>query len=68
MSGTDTLEKIRQAYADAVREQPAGYPALPAWFDPRVPSWQHQRAGRCNPAARRKWADDDLTPIGTRTI
>ena len=33
MSGNEQLQKIRVAYADAGRTQPADYPALPAWFD-----------------------------------
>lgn len=29
----NTLDKIREAYADAARDQPADYPPLPAWFE-----------------------------------
>jgi hypothetical protein len=27
----DAMKKIREAYAQARRDQPAGYPRLPAW-------------------------------------
>jgi hypothetical protein len=33
MSSNEQLTKIREAYAGAVRKQPADCPALPAWFD-----------------------------------